>query len=134
MEITVALNGLCYDQVIHMALFRRRHENLADRLERTGSELSQTAAEKGADTSRKVADILRRASHDIRSLDTDTVREKVMDMVDSAHDTVDRSTEVAKANIREHPFASIAVAAGMGFLVGAAISVAGSRALRRARY
>jgi ElaB/YqjD/DUF883 family membrane-anchored ribosome-binding protein len=119
---------------MEMALFRRaRREDLASRLERKGSELSQTAAEKGAESSRRVADILRRASEDIQSMGAGEYRERIMSVVDSAHDRVDDTADMARDNIRSHPLTSIAVAMGIGILAGAAISLMGSRAARMYR-
>lgn len=120
---------------MEMALFRRaRREDLASRLERKGSELSQTAAEKGAESSRRVADILRRASEDIRSMEMGDYRERVMSAVGSAREKVDDTADMARDNIRTHPLASVAVAAGVGMILGAALGMASYRAAREYRY
>ena len=115
-----------------MALFRRaRHEDLASRLERKGSELSQSAAETGAETSRRVADILRRASEDIRSMDVGDYRERAMDLMASARERAGDTADMARDNIRAHPLASIAVAAGIGMIAGMALGAMGYHTARR---
>jgi len=46
---------------------------------------------------------------------------------------VDESAEVVKTNIREHPLTSVAMAVGVGFMAGAAISLLGSQMYRETR-
>lgn len=101
-------------------------ERKASQIERKGTELSQTAAEKGAMASRRISDILRRAADDITHVAPEQYRAKVADTMTSARDVVDTSTETVKTNIRQHPLASVAMAVGIGFAMGAAISIAGS--------
>jgi ElaB/YqjD/DUF883 family membrane-anchored ribosome-binding protein len=119
---------------MEMALFTRRREDLPGRLERKGSELSQMAAERGAETSRKVSDILRRASEDIRSVETGDYRERVKHAMSKARGRVDDTADMARDNIRTHPLASVAVAAGVGMLLGAALGAASYHAAREYRY
>lgn len=117
-----------------MALFHKRHEDLASKLERKGSQLSQMAAEKGSESSRRVADILRRASEDIRSMDVSDYKAKVMDTMDAARERAEEHAENARGRIREHPLASVAVAMGLGMLAGAAVAVVGSRIASKYEY
>lgn len=118
-----------------MTMFRRaKKHDLASRLERAGTELSQSAAEKGADTSRRVSDILRRASDEISSTSIGDYRGRVMDAMDSAKSKVSDHADAVKVQVREHPFASVAVAAGMGMLMGAAVGLIGSRIVHEMRY
>lgn len=102
-------------------------ERRAGQIERAGTELSQSAAEKGAMASRRVSDILRRAADDISNVSSSPYRERLMEHVETARDTVDQHTESVKTNIREHPLASVAMAVGVGFLAGAALSLISSR-------
>ncbi|WP_148266543.1 hypothetical protein [Methanocella arvoryzae] len=101
-------------------------ERQASQIERKGTELSQTAAEKGAMASRRISDILRRAADDITHVAPENYRAKVSDTMSSARVAMDNSTESVKSNIRSHPLASVAMAAGVGFAMGAAISIIGS--------
>lgn len=112
---------------------RMIHERAVD-LERGGHKISSTAAEKGVEVSRNIADILRRTADDIRNIRQDSIGGKMMVAMDSARDTMDRSTQAMKTNIREHPLASVAMAIGMGFIIGAALSAARSRRARRILY
>lgn len=115
-----------------MALFRRaRREDLASRLERKGSELSQTAAEKGAETSRRVSDILRRAAEDIQSVDVGDYRDRAMDAIDDARARVEERAEDARDTIRARPLASVAVAWGVGLMVGAILGSLSYHAARK---
>jgi ElaB/YqjD/DUF883 family membrane-anchored ribosome-binding protein len=117
-----------------MALFHRRHEDLASRLERKGSQLSQMAAEKGSESSRRVADILRRASEDIRSMDVSDYKERAMDAMDAAREHVEEHAENARDKIRTHPLTSVAIAMGLGIMAGAAVAVVGSRMASKYEY
>jgi len=119
-------------KVKEMALFRRaRHEDLASRLERKGSELSQTAAEKGAETSRRVSDILRRAAEDIQGVDVGDYRERAMYAIDDARARVEERAEDARDAIRARPLTSVAVAIGVGIIAGAILGPIGYQAARR---
>ena len=108
-------------------------ERRASQIEKTGSALSQSAAEKGAMASRRVSDILRRAADDISSVNTGAYPERIREHVDMAREKVDEGTEVVKTNIREHPLASVAMAVGVGFMAGAAISILGSHMYQETR-
>lgn len=101
-------------------------EREAEEVERTGTRMSAVAAEKGAMASRRISDILRRAADDITHIAPENYRAKVADTMTSARDAVDTSTESVKTNIRAHPIASVAMAVGVGFAMGAAISILGS--------
>ena len=108
-------------------------EKRASQIEHTGTALSQSAAEKGAMASRRVSDILRRAADDISSVGTVAYPEKIKEHVEMARVKVDEGTEVVKTNIRDHPLASVAMAIGVGFMAGAAISIVGSQMYRETR-
>jgi len=113
-------------------------ERRASQIERSGTELSQAAAEKGAMASRRISDILRRAADDISDVDSESYKNKLMGNVrghmetvrghvDTMREHIDERSETAREEIREHPLASVAVAVGVGFMAGAAISMLGSR-------
>jgi ElaB/YqjD/DUF883 family membrane-anchored ribosome-binding protein len=118
-----------------MALFHRaRHEDLASKLERKGSQLSQMAAEKGSESSRRVADILRRASEDIRSSEMSDYKERAMAAMGTARERAEERAENARDKIRTHPLASVTVAMGLGIVAGAAVAVAASRMASKYEY
>lgn len=108
-------------------------ERRASQIERTGTQLSQTAAEKGTMASRRISDILRRAADDISTVSTGTYPERIRAHVDTAREKIDDSTEVVKTNIRDHPLASVAMAVGVGFMAGAALSLIGNRLYQETR-
>jgi ElaB/YqjD/DUF883 family membrane-anchored ribosome-binding protein len=91
-------------------------------IERRGAEMSQRLAEKGAQASRGMAEMVRRAG------------ERGSEMTASMMETVDRDVDMVKSNISTHPLASLAIAAGMGFLMGAAIGAASSYMMRGPMY
>ncbi len=68
----------------------------------------------------------------IRSFNVNEYRDRVMDKVDDVRAEVDKDIDNVKANIRDHPFESVAIAAGAGIMVGALIALAGRRAAKRA--
>lgn len=105
----------------------------ASQIEHTGSALSQSAAEQGAMASRRVSDILRRAADDISGVGTAAYPEKIKEHVEMARERVDEGAEMVKTNIREHPLTSVAMAVGVGFMAGAAISLLGSQMYRETR-
>jgi len=112
-----------------MALFRmKRREDLPAKLERVGTALSQSAAEKGSETSRRVADILRRASDDISSVAEGSYRDRVMNAMGMARSRMSDGADMMKDRVREHPLASVALAVGIGIMLGAVIGAIGSRA------
>lgn len=58
-------------------------------------------------------------------------KEQVMDTMDNVRIEVDKNVENVKTGIRDHPLESVAIAAGAGILVGAAIALMGRRAAKR---
>lgn len=58
-------------------------------------------------------------------------KEQVMDTMDNVRVEVDKNVENVKTGIRDHPLESVAIAAGAGILVGAAIALMGRRAAKR---
>ena len=93
----------------------------AKRMEATGAETT----EKAWDTMTKVAD-------NIRNISLDKYKADMMDRVDDAKAHLDTRVDDVKANIQDHPFESVAIAAGAGILVGAFIALAGRRAAKKA--
>lgn len=89
-------------------------EKKAEEIARKGTEISERAAEKRARISRSMADTLKRMASDIRNINMENYRKVVDDQVANV-----------KTGIRQHPFASVAVAAGIGFMAGAVISMMG---------
>lgn len=135
--VSYSIVDCAYDQVIQMVFGRSKRtgmagmmERRAGQIERTGTEVSEMAAEKGAMASRRISDILRRAADDISTVAPEKYRTKIADTMSSARDTVDTSAETVKTNIREHPLSSVAMAVGVGFMMGAALSLIGSRVYR----
>ena len=67
----------------------------------------------------------------VGSIDMDEYRSRVKEMVNNAKCEVDKNVKNVESGIKDHPFESVAIAAGVGLLMGAAISHMGRRALRK---
>jgi len=106
-----------------MVEYSAKKDELASRMERSAARLEDT----GARTAGKVAGSMRSLADNIRSFNINEYRDKMMDSVDSASCEVDKNVDNVKMNIRDHPFQSVALAAGTGILVGAMIALMGRR-------
>ncbi len=109
-----------------MADYNVKKDELAGKMEQSAARLEDT----GARTAGKVAGSMRNLADDIRSFNINEYRDKMMNKVDSARTEVDKSVDNVKMNIRDHPFESVALAAGTGILIGAMIALMGRRAVR----
>src|SRR5208337_260032 len=94
-------------------------------------ELAGKLQEAGGSATGKISDAMRNLSDSIRNVDVSGYRDQVMDTMDNARAEVDKKVEHVKTNISEHPFESVAIAAGAGLLAGAAIAILGRHAHRK---
>lgn len=106
--------------------YRANKEELAEAVEKSARRVEDT----GARTAGKVAGSMRSMADNIRSFNVNEYRDKMMEKVDDVHTMVDRDVDMVKTNIRDHPFESVALAAGAGLLFGLAIAVMGRRSMR----
>ncbi len=109
-----------------MVNIKANKDELASSMEESARRVEDT----GARTAGKVAGSMRNLADDIRSFNINEYRDKMMNKVDSARTEVDKSVDNVKTNIRDHPFESVALAAGTGLLIGAMIALMGRRAVR----
>jgi len=91
-----------------------------------------TKKEEAAKVMEKSAGAIRSMADNIRSFNVNEYRDMMMDRVDDVRAEVDKNVDNVKTGIRDHPFESVAIAAGAGILVGAIIAVAGRRAAKKA--
>jgi len=82
-------------------------------------------------TAGKVAGNMRNIADNIRNFSVDKYKERMMDTADDIKVEVDKNIDNVKSNIRDHPLESVAIAAGTGLLIGAAITLMGRRAVKR---
>ncbi len=109
-----------------MVNIKANKDELASSMEESARRVEDT----GARTAGMVAGSMRNLADDIRSFNINEYRDKMMNKVDSARTEVDKSVDNVKMNIRDHPFESVALAAGAGILVGAMIALMGRRTVR----
>lgn len=88
--------------------------------------------EAGTRAAGRVAGTLRGMAENIRGFNVNEYRDRMMDKVDNVRTEVDKSVDNVKSGIRDHPFESVAIAAGAGIIVGAMIALAGRHAVKRA--
>ncbi len=88
--------------------------------------------EKGTRAASKAAETMRRAADKISNIDVEEYRTRMMNMVDSAKAEVDKNVKNVETNIKEHPFESVAIAAGVGLMAGAVLAMAARYSARRA--
>ncbi len=67
----------------------------------------------------------------VGSVDVSDYTDRVREMMDHCKCEVDKNVKNVESGIKDHPFESIALAAGVGLLMGAAISYMGRQAVRR---
>jgi ElaB/YqjD/DUF883 family membrane-anchored ribosome-binding protein len=79
----------------------------------------------------EAANALKSLSDSIRTVDVSGYRDQVLDAVDCAKAEVDKKVDHVRSNISDHPFESVAIAAGAGILAGAAIALLSRRAVRK---
>ncbi len=109
-----------------MVEYRPSKEEMASKMEQGARRIEET----GAVTAGKVAGSMRSMADEIRSFNINEYRDRMMNAVDSARTEVDKNVDNVKMNIRDHPFESVALAAGAGLLFGAMIALMGRRAVR----
>ncbi|BAI60548.1 hypothetical protein MCP_0476 [Methanocella paludicola SANAE] len=109
-----------------MVEYSAKKDELASSMEQSAARLEDT----GARTAGKVAGSMRNLADDIRSFNINEYRDKMMSKVDTARTEVDKNVDNVKMNIRDHPFESVALAAGAGILLGAMIALMGRRSVR----
>lgn len=86
----------------------------------------------GSRAAGKLAGTMRHMAENIRDFSLDKYKEQMMDTVDNARVEVDRNVDNVKTGIRDHPLESVAIAAGAGLLVGAALALLGRHAAKKA--
>ncbi len=84
----------------------------------------------GAEKTEKMWGSMKKMADDIRSMSLDKYKADVMDRIDDAKVHMDRNVDSVKTGIRDHPFESVAIAAGAGILFGAVLAMMGRRAVR----
>jgi ElaB/YqjD/DUF883 family membrane-anchored ribosome-binding protein len=102
-------------------------EQAAKAMEKSARRVEET----GTQAASKAAGAMRKMAEDIRGFSLDKYKEQVMDTMDDVKVKVDKNVDNVKAGIRDRPFESVAIAAGAGILVGAALALAGRRAAKR---
>ncbi len=88
--------------------------------------------EEAAKVMERSAGAMRSMARHIRRFNVNEYRDRMMDKVDDVRADVDKNVDNVKTNIRDHPFESVAIAAGAGIMIGAFIALAGRRAAKRA--
>ncbi|HEY3421842.1 MAG TPA: DUF883 C-terminal domain-containing protein [Methanocellaceae archaeon] len=101
--------------------------DVAGKIERSTEKLQQKSATITSHAANKIHDV----ADKVGSVDMDEYRNRVREMVDNAKCEVDKNVKNVESGIKDHPFESIAIAAGVGLLMGAAISHMGRRAVDR---
>jgi ElaB/YqjD/DUF883 family membrane-anchored ribosome-binding protein len=110
-----------------MVEYKASKEKAAKAMEKSAESFEET----GTKAAHKAAGAMRKMASDIRGFSLDKYKEQVMDSVDDVSDEVDKNVDNVKAGIREHPFESVAIAAGAGILFGAVIALTGRHAAKR---
>ncbi len=111
-----------------MVEYRASKEEAAKAMEKSAQRVEET----GTRAASKVAGTMKSMAENIRSFNVNEYRDKMMDKVENVRAEVDKNVDNVKTGIRDHPFESVAIAAGAGIIVGAAIALAGRRAAKRA--
>ena len=103
-----------------MADFGDTGREVASKIERTAERLQQRSTITG-----HAADKLHDVADKVGSISVEDYHARVKDMVDSAKCEVDKNVKHVETSIKDHPFESIAIAAGAGILAGAIIAYMG---------
>ena len=109
-----------------MVDIRVNKDELASSMEQSARRIE----DKGAKTAGKVAGSMKDMADNIRSFNVNEYRDKMMDTVDDVRSEVDKNVDNVKTGIRDHPFESVAIAAGAGILFGAILALMGRRTAR----
>jgi ElaB/YqjD/DUF883 family membrane-anchored ribosome-binding protein len=102
-------------------------KDVASKLEQSADVLQ----EKGAKVTGKAAEKIHMAAEKIGNIDIDEYRARMRDMVDSAKSEVDKNVKNVETGIKDHPFESVAIAAGVGLMAGAVIAMMARYSARR---
>lgn len=103
-------------------------EDAAGKVQETAGRIQEA----GTRATEKAAGTLRKASESIRNVDVGAYRDQLADTIDNAKTDMDRKVDDVKTGIRDHPFESVAIAAGTGMLLGAFMAMMGRHAARHA--
>ncbi len=103
-------------------------KNVAGKIDQSADRLQQRSA-----ITSHAADKLHDVADKVGSINVDDYRNKMREMVDNCKCEVDKNVKNVESGIKDHPFESIALAAGVGLLMGAAISYMGRQAVRKSR-
>ncbi|HTY89559.1 MAG TPA: hypothetical protein VMC84_00115 [Methanocella sp.] len=109
-----------------MVDYKAKKEELASSMEQSAKRVEDT----GARTAGKVAGSIRSMADSIRGFNANEYRDRMMDTVDDVRSEVDKNVDNVKTGIRDHPFESVAIAAGAGILFGAMVALMGRRTIR----
>lgn len=102
-------------------------KDVAGRMEKSADVLQ----ERGTRAASKAAETMRRAADKISNIDVEEYRTRMMEMVDSAKCEVDKNVKNVETGIKDHPFESVAIAAGVGLMAGAVIAMMARYTARR---
>lgn len=107
-----------------------RKSNVASMMERSADKIEQ----KTTQASSKAANTMRKMAENVRNIDVETYKARMKERMDSARAEVDKNVKNVETGIKDHPFESVAIAAGAGLLLGATIALLGRRAAVRKYY
>lgn len=110
-----------------MVEYGAKKEEAAKVMERSARHVEET----GTRAATKAAGAMRSMAENIRSFNVNEYRDKMMDKVEDVRAEVDKNVDNVKTGIRDHPFESVAIAAGAGLIIGAFIALAGRRAAKK---
>jgi ElaB/YqjD/DUF883 family membrane-anchored ribosome-binding protein len=107
--------------------FKANKEEVAKAMTKAARRIEDT----GDTRAGKLALKMRRMADDVREFSLDDYKEKMIDNVDSARVELDRNVDNVKEGIRDRPLECVAIAAGTGIVLGAAIALMGRRTARK---
>jgi len=111
-----------------MAEYMARKEEAAETMERS----AERVEEAGTRAVTKATGAMRHMAENIRGFNVNEYRDKMMDSMDHVRADIDKNVDSVKTGIRDHPFESVAIAAGAGLIAGAFIALAGRHAAKKA--
>ncbi len=111
-----------------MVEYTARREEAAETMERS----AERVEEAGTRAVTKATGAMKHMAENIRSFNVNEYRDRMMERMEHVKADVDKNVDNVKINIRDHPFESVAIAAGAGMIIGAFIALAGRRAAKKA--
>jgi ElaB/YqjD/DUF883 family membrane-anchored ribosome-binding protein len=107
--------------------FKANKEEVAKAMNKAARRIEDT----GDTRAGKLALKMRRMADEVREFSLDDYKEKVIDNVDNVKVELDKNVDTVKEGIRDRPLESVAIAAGTGIILGAAIALMGRRTARK---